>query len=108
MKLVASVETAYGKVDSASRKFTFTSNHPEWVSVNEKTGTVTSVVSASTYDSSKQSYTPAEITATAADGSKVSGKCSITPCALIRKITYGGQKAGYLPPNTSFCRQYHR
>ena len=93
MKLIATLETAYGKVDSATRKFAFTSDHPELISVNEKTGEVRSLVTTSS--------TPVKITAKAADGSKVETTLNVSPCALIKSISYTGPKKGRMPAGTA-------
>lgn len=89
MKLNVIIETGYGKVDSLSKKFTFKSGNPGWISVNPANGTAKAESSVSEYDSAEKKYKEAVITATAADGSKVSATYGITPCCKIRRITAG-------------------
>ncbi|MCR5406694.1 MAG: S8 family serine peptidase [Lachnospiraceae bacterium] len=86
LKIKAIVEEGYGKVDSASKKFTFISDHPEWITVNNS-GVAKAVSSYSEIDSSSGRFKPAVITAEAADGSKVTAKYNVTPCIQIKKIT---------------------
>lgn len=89
MKLKVIAEEGYGKVDAASKKCTFVSSRPDWISVNPANGTAKGEANQSQYNTAADKYDPAVITATTTDGSEAFASINITPCTVIKKITAG-------------------
>lgn len=96
MKLKVIAEEGYGKVDAASKKCTFVSSRPDWISVNPANGTAKGEANQSQYNTAADKYDPAVITATTTDGSEAFASINITPCTVIKKITAGYVEYGYL------------